>query len=260
MRKIKDRFRKKLGRTISPIPDPSKFEGRFFIIHSMPRTASTSLRTWLNQQDGMLCHGEVLGPNKVHGTSNKQAEKFEMGRRNRHPYGFARTYFADHEHRLLGFKALSSHLLDHRNLAFVRWFFDAKPMAIMLYRDDLVARYKSSLYHRLHLGHVSEKYILALKPKDVIADCVSIREQWLMANRYWTSQCESIFINIKDLSGDIRPDLENLLGTKIEGALPRSNAKSSQKAKSDHEDLVAHVEKICARPQLDRFRAVDFDL
>ncbi len=243
------------------IPKSSKLTGRSFLIHSMPRTASTSLRTWLNQQDGILCHGEILGPNKLHGTSTKQAEKFEMGRRNRFPYDFARTYFADHDNmKLMGFKALSSHLLDGRNLAFVNWFFEARPKVILLYRDDLVARYKSGVYHRLAGGNIDAKYVFSLRPRDVVADCVSIKTQWQMANQYWTGDCERIVLNIKDLSGRIETELENLLGVKMTGDMPRSNAETTQQAKADHPELVAHIEKICNHKRLDEFRAVKFDI
>ncbi len=243
------------------IPKSSKLEGRLFLIHSMPRTASTSLRTWLNRQDELLCHGEILGPNKVHGTSNKQDTQFQIGRRNRFPYDFARTYFADHDDKkLMGFKALSSHLLDGRNLAFVNWFFEARPKVILLYRDDLVARYKSGLYHRLAAGNIDAEYVFNLRPRDVVADCVSTRAQWQMANQYWTRDCDRIVINIKDLSGGIETDLENLLGIKMTGDMPRSNAQSTQQAKADHPDIVKHVEKICNHKRLDEFRQVKFDI
>lgn len=260
MRKLKERLKMKIDKaTDTGIPDPEKLKGRLVLIHSMPRTASTSLRTWLNRQDGMICHGEILGPNKVNGTSNKQEKAFDPGRRNRYPYKFAKTYFAAHNHELIGFKALSSHLLDGRNLAFVNWFFEAQPRVIMLYRDDLVARFKSALYHRLDLGNIDETYILNLTPNDVIADCVSIREQWQMANQYWTKNCQSLSINIKDLSGDIRPDLESLLGKTIEGEMPRSNSASTKKAKEDNVRAVAHVEKICGHKRLDPYRAMTFE-
>lgn len=260
MKKVTEKFRQKLKSASRPaIPKVSNLEGRSFIIHSMPRTASTSLRTWLNQQDNVICHGEVLGPNNVHGTSDKQDEKFGVGRRNRHPYDFARHYFSGHDQGLVGFKALSSHLLEGRNLAFVRWFFDSNPKVILLYRDDLVARYKSALYHRLQKGNATEKYILSLKPKDIIADCTSIREQWQMANQYWTKNCDTISINIKDLSKGIRPELENLLGVKMVGEMPRSNSESTRQAKSEHPDLVEHVEKICGHRRLKPFRDVTFD-
>ena len=261
MKQISRKLKSKLKKAGQPaIPNAEKLKGRSFIIHSMPRTASTSLRTWLNQQDGMICHGEILGPNNVHGTSDKQEKKFGIGRRNRHPYDFARSYFADHDQSQIGFKALSSHMLEGRNLAFVRWFFDTEPKAIMLYRDDLVARYKSALYHRLYNGNASSEYVLSLKPKDVMADCISIREQWQMANQYWTKNCESVSINIKNLSETGQSQVEALLGVKLSGQMPRSNSESTAEAKTNHPELVAHVEKICGNRRLDPFRQMSFDI
>ena len=217
------------------------------------------MRSWLNKQAGVICHGEILGPNKINGTSQKQETSLTVSQRNKNPYLFAKTYFHDHSELQVGFKALTSHLIDVRNLTFLRWFFDSEPRVICLYRDDLVARFQSTLYHRLAKGDMRPEQIRRIEVKDVLDNCISIYEQWKMANHYWAAGCDKIYVNMKDLSGDVGSPLGKLLGISMAGEMPRSNSESTKAAKAGHEDLVAHINKICSDPRLAPYRALNFE-
>ncbi len=238
------------------MPVPDRLKGRLILIHAMPRTASTSLRYWLDAQETVVFHGEILGPNRVLGTSDKQDKKFSMGPRNRYPYRFAQVYFGAHEHRWIGFKALSSHLLERRNTAFLRWFFDMEPKVIQQYRTDLVARYRSALFHRLDRGYIDSDYVLNLSVGDVLADCISTYEQWRMADQCWTANCDSVTVNMQESTDQIQSKLECFLSIKIQSDMPDSNTESTQTAQTDHVSAVAYVEELCSHSSLDQFRTI----
>ncbi|NNE57536.1 MAG: hypothetical protein HKN36_05465 [Hellea sp.] len=241
------------------LPHASEFEGRTFIIHSMPRAASTSFRVWFNQQNDIVSHGEIFGPNKVLSTSHKQKTKFSPIRRNRNPRKFLKTYFCDHDVQYAGFKALSSHLIDRQNLPALRWFFDTKPKVIQLYRKDLVARYKSTLYHRLRHGTISQELILNFRTEDVEIDCLVTQEQWRMAHKYWIDGLDVVRLNIKEIGADTPPQVEALMGIKFDGELGHNNAEASKKAQTANHKAVKHLEKICEAASLDQYRDVNFD-
>ena len=173
------------------------------------------------------------------------------------PHSFLKTYFVDHSEQIVGFKALSSHLLEQRNLPFLRYFFKGEPKVLMLYRSDLVTRFKSTVYHRFREGKISEAAILKLGVRDVMSNCIQTEIQWDMANQYWMTGLDCHYLNIKDIGTDIRPDLEKLLGLKMDGDLPHTNAQASLLAK-DNLQIKTHLEEICSAPILDNFRNMDF--
>lgn len=257
MNAMTDKLKNKMKSSSFKRPDPKKYGGRLFLIHAMPRTASTSFRLWMNRQPDALCHGEVLGPNKVLGTSHKQKQEFSLIQRNSQPHQFMNSYFADHDLKMVGFKALSSHLIDPKNLAFLRYFFDGKPKVLLLYRNDLVTRYKSTIFHRLRGGKLDEAKILNLKVQDVMANCIQTQVQWEMANQYWMTGLDCHYINIKDANSDMKSNLQTLFGLGMEGELPHTNAKASEQAK-DNSRVIEHMERICAASQLDNFRNMSF--
>ena len=243
-----------------PPQNASDWSGRFVVIHGMPRTASTSFRVLLNEQKDIICHGEILGPNNVLGTSDKQKIKFGVTKRNNQPYKFLESYFLDHSTKWLGFKGLSEHFLDRRNLTFLRWVFDTKPKVIILYRNDLVARYRSTLLHRLQAGHLKEEQILRLRPLGFVKNCIQTQEQWQMTNDYWMKDLDCVYINIKEIGSGTKAKIENLLDTTIAGELGRSNSKPSKLAATEFSEAIAHLDEISRSDTLDKFRDVKFHL
>lgn len=243
--------------SLENLPDPAKYEGKFFAIHAMPRTASTSVRVWLNRQDDVICHGEILAKNNLFGTSHKIERRLTLDQRNQSPDLFLKSYFLEPTTNLVGVKALSSHFLQRENMPFLKWFFATRPKIIGLYRTDLVARFKSTMFHRLNANNFKPERIMRIGIDDVLLNCIQTQEQWNIANNVWIADLNNCFIDIKDLGGDTRGKLEGLLNVEIKGDLAEANRESSKNAKTDHPNEVAHLEQVCSAKILDPFRNIE---
>ena len=231
-------------------------ENRYFLIHCMPRSASTSIRQWMNSAEGCVCHGEIMGQNNVRGTSHKQHIKFTKRRRNREPDIFFHRYFEKHRGKAVGFKGLSSHLLDYDNLTFMRKFFSHNPLIINLYRRDLVSRFSSSIFHRLKAGHIESKHVLRIRVQDVLSDCMKSVEEWNIATSYWVKDREYVNIDIKNFSDQERFSIERALKINLEHEIGKKNSDSGEFARQEVEDAVAHLTEVCSDPILDPYRDI----
>ena len=237
-------------------PNPKKFTGQFFIIHAMPRTASTSVRSWLNKQNGVMCHGEILGQNKVNGTSNKIDRKYSTEERDSAPHKFAKDYFCASSEQTVGFKALSSHLLDPTQMPFLKWFFETQPKMIGLYRTDLVTRFRSTIYFRFKSGRLNARQIQRLKTNDVLINCVQTYEEWKLANNFWGQTLDSVCIDIKNIDQEAHPAFSALLNTDLKGQVGRANSATPTTNEDGNEEVIAHLSEICDASVLDPYRDI----
>ena len=234
-----------------------RHEVRYFLIHSMPRSASTSFRMMLNSTMGCLSHGEILGDRNLHGTSHKQEKHWTFEQRIENPRKFFRHYFAAHKGHAVGFKALSSHLLDKNNFSFLNAFFAKDPFVINLYRRNLVERFSSTKFHRMTSGFIKPEEILELEPMNVFKDCSDTVENWNSAIIGWDMQSNSINVDIQNITEDEMHVIEKKLKIWFNEPLGQENSKSKAKGQKKFSKAAAHLEVICADPMLDPFRNIE---
>ena len=230
---------------------------RFFLIHSMPRAASTSFRMWMNSTMGCVCHGEILGDGELRGTSHKQQIHWTIDQRNARPKEFFLKYFWDHTGHAVGFKALSSHLLDPNNFKFLGNFFHRKPFVINLYRRNLIDRFSSTKFHRMQIGFLKPEEILKLTATDVLMDCSETVEHWNSAIISWATKLDYINLDIQNITDEQKHVIERKLRIWLDEPLGKANSNSGKSGREIFADAAAHLEAICADPMLDPFRNVD---
>lgn len=123
-------------------------DGCNFVIVSAPRTGSTLLRTCLDSLEGVICHGEVLGINRVMGVSHKIGnvnieELFDLRRANDFDFLSALKFYKE-EKNTIGLKALYYQLLHRQTSGVMDLFIKDKNIKIIhLWRKNLDKRFYS---------------------------------------------------------------------------------------------------------------------
>lgn len=123
----------------------------YVLIVSPARSASTSLRLTLNSAQGVLCHGELLGANRVLGVSRAlpRARLLTKELREEDPKGFITHALTAPNFETFGFKALFGHFFLERNQPCFDWILARAPQVLFLWRENLVARYLSECRKRM---------------------------------------------------------------------------------------------------------------
>lgn len=123
-----------------------------FLIIAPGRSGSTSLRLTVNTANGTMCHGEVLGENRVLGPSGKlpeDAPKPTVDLRRDNPEAFLDVLFGTPGFDHHGFKALYAHFFLDQNQSYLDWSLAQGPKVLFLWRQNLVRRYLSECRKRM---------------------------------------------------------------------------------------------------------------
>jgi len=148
---------------------------RRFLIVSPARSGSTALRLAINVQAGALCHGEILGKNRILGLSNKVGKLSQIPgltpqMRQDDPDGFLRLMLAQPDVPCQGFKALYSHFYLEQNAYLLNRVLADDPAVVVLWRRDLVRRFRSECLLRVEKELWRPKRFSRVSPEEVIAD------------------------------------------------------------------------------------------
>lgn len=157
---------------------------RKYLILSPPRTASTSLRFYLDTRETILCHGEILGRYRVLGVSNKISASVGIYERRMHPDRWLGKMFPG-EFEYEGFKALNSHLLITENFHILKRFFAENPRCFILWRNDLAAIIKSGFLRRYASGHVDMHYIRTVSVNFILIHIDQLITEFRLGFNYW---------------------------------------------------------------------------
>ena len=152
---------------------------RHVLIISPARSGSTSLRLTVNQHRDAICHGEILGRNRILGPSRKvdlTAATPEL--RAADPEAFLQLMLEQGDFTHSGFKALCGHFFLEQNAVAFHRVLSAKPDVVFLWRRDLVRRYRSELLLRMEKGMWTDRHLSRITVQDIIADA---RRQMSMA-------------------------------------------------------------------------------
>lgn len=141
------------------------------LIISPARSGSTSLRETLNRQPGIMCHGEILGPNRILGISHKISDtELTLTDRMLDRQKFITTLLDRPEFGRTGFKALYEHFFISANAYYLNWILARRPKVIFLWRRNLVSRFKSECILRHEAGMLPLDKLQRIKPDNITAD------------------------------------------------------------------------------------------
>lgn len=193
---------------------------KYFALISPPRTSSTSIRVWLDNFDGISCHGEILGPNNIHGTSKKVKKVFSVYTRNKQPKEFFEEYFNYIDSSTVGFKALTSHLLNRKNFAFLNMYFEQNPALVFIWRRNLVSRYISETKRRFLSNLLKPEQVRKITVDDIYGDCLDSITEFELVSNYWSRLSDKkIIINTEDDDRLNQHKIASVLNKKPEGSI-----------------------------------------
>ena len=146
-----------------------------FLLISPARSGSTALRLAANVQPGVLCHGEILGRNRILGISNKdlpEAERAQLSpqMRQQDPERFLRIMLGQPGFDQQGFKALLPHFFLEQNAYLLSRVLATTSRVVFLWRRDLLRRFRSECLLRVEKTLMSPDQFAALTPADVLRD------------------------------------------------------------------------------------------
>jgi hypothetical protein len=153
------------------------------LIVSPARSGSTSLREMLDRQPGVLCHGEILGPNRILGVSHKiKGPEISFRERKLDRPKFISTLLDRDDFAMTGFKALYEHFFLSANAYYLNWILSRSPKVIFLWRRNLVSRFRSECVLRVQAGHLSIEKLHRITEEDIVADARLQMEMagWIM--------------------------------------------------------------------------------
>ncbi len=194
------------------------------LIISPARSGSTSLRETLNSQPGILCHGEILGPNRILGISHKIKDTpITLEDRKYDRLKFTSTIIDHPGFSMTGFKALYGHFFLPSNAYYLNWTLSRSPKILFLWRRNLVARFKSECLLRLSGGNLKLEKFRDITVKEIEADAKLQMEMagWIMQilKARGLSRKENLLtIDFEDLilNPDITKNILKFLGLDVE--------------------------------------------
>lgn len=198
---------------------------KLLVLVSPSRSASTSLRLTLDNHPQIAMHGELFGRNKVHGTSKKLTAPSQSVRkpgiyhRNIHPQKFSNQFFPDDKY-IYGFNLLLEHWFLPANFRFLDALLNNQPNILILWRKNLLDRFRSELLFKFNLGLISLDKLEKISSSDIEANC---QKQILMMKRVKSELISqpgirSTIVYFEDLISDksekIITDIQGFIGLK----------------------------------------------
>lgn len=124
-----------------------------FALISPARAGSTSIRQYLDGCNEGACHGEIFGQNHIHGASEKVCtEAVSPARRVVDPQDFHQRMFPNDSALKIGAKLLLPHFFNHKLATVTRLFVEDLDAAVMIWRRDLISRFRSEMLLRHGAG------------------------------------------------------------------------------------------------------------
>lgn len=142
-----------------------------FVIISPARSGSTTMRLTANSYRQAVCHGEILGRNRVLGISHKiSREQITTDLRQADPDRFLQMTLSSETFPFMGFKALYGHFFLEQNAYFLNRVLAGKPQVIFLWRRDLVRRFRSDCLLRVEKELWRPARFARVQPEEIIID------------------------------------------------------------------------------------------
>lgn len=143
----------------------------YFLLIAPGRSASTSLRLTIASTKQAMCHGEMLGKNRILGVNRLIAgAQMLADLRRSEPEWFMRLLLENEKYDMRGFKALYSHFFLDQNARALDWILTRKPKVVFVWRRNLVKRFESECRKKRLEGTPDVAKFNAITADQIVAD------------------------------------------------------------------------------------------
>ena len=234
-----------------------------FLILASARSGSTALRNQINRHPDAICHGEVFAHNRVLSVSSKIKAaldgQLDRSFRERSPEVFLSRLFPEDDVRVQGAKLIFHQLLNERNMDFIHWIRKERPMPVLLWRRDLLARARSEYVLKYDVGLLKDDDIRALTPADVERDCMRQigMAQFVVNGVMGLGLPTPLCVDFEDLikGSEILNRTLDYLGLRSLGEDLKNDSRSREQQKKQR-PIDDHMTSVVKHPSLEQFADV----